>query len=251
MRCDRRTFLTLAAGAGLSGTGHAQDQPRGTGLAVRSVLELFTSQGCSSCPPADMLFHSLSHEAGVLALSLPVTIWDHLGWKDTLAKTAFSERQKAYAHTRGDRQIYTPQAVINGISHAVGSDLKAIDAARKDTVRHSGILSVLPELTRDGSRWRATLPPAPATPAAEIMLVTFERDHLVQIGKGENSGRTIRYGNIVRSLTRLGSWSGAQATFDIPPQTLVDARESFAVLVQAGGERQPGTILGAVEAPRV
>ena len=250
MRCDRRTFLTLAAGAGLVGHAAAQDQTRGTGLPVRSVLELFTSQGCSSCPPADMLFLTLSHDPGVLALSLPVTIWDHLGWKDTLAKTAFSDRQKAYAHTRGDRQIYTPQAVINGAAHAVGSDIKAIDAARKETMRQSGIMTLAPDLARENNRWRLTIP-AGAPANADVMLVTFERDHLVQIGKGENSGRTIRYGNIVRTMTRIGGWSGASASFDLPADLAVDAQGSFAVLVQAGGDRHPGALLGAVEAPRV
>ena len=95
----------------------------------RAVVELFTSQGCSSCPPADKLIGELAHDPSLVALSLPVDYWDYLGWKDTLALHGNSNRQRDYAVTRGDREVYTPQAVINGVVHALGSDKSAIEQA--------------------------------------------------------------------------------------------------------------------------
>ena len=104
-----------------------------TDAAPRAVIELFTSQGCSSCPPADKLLATLAKDPDLIALSLPVDYWDRLGWKDTLAEHAFTERQQAYAAMRGDGQVYTPQAVVNGSEHAVGSQALAIETAVGET----------------------------------------------------------------------------------------------------------------------
>src|SRR6476646_8850987 len=98
----------------------------------RAVIELFTSQGCSSCPPADKLLGELAKDPSVIALSLPIDYWDYLGWKDTLADSRFSARQKAYSHMRGDRDVYTPQVIINGEAHVIGSDRARIEGAIKD-----------------------------------------------------------------------------------------------------------------------
>src|SRR5580704_15207858 len=95
----------------------------------RALLELFTSQGCSSCPAADKLLGELAGDPSLIALSLPIDYWDYLGWKDTLASPGDSARQRAYAHVRGDRQVYTPQMVINGATHALGSDRAAVERA--------------------------------------------------------------------------------------------------------------------------
>ena len=117
-------LAAMLAAAGISATAEA---------APRAVVELFTSQGCSSCPPADELLAKLARDPDVIALSLPVDYWDRLGWKDTLARHAFTERQKAYANVRGDGQVYTPQAVVNGREHAVGSERSAIERAAAAT----------------------------------------------------------------------------------------------------------------------
>src|SRR5439155_17243412 len=108
----------------------------------RAVFELFTSQGCSSCPPADRLLGELAHDPAIVALSLPIDYWDYLGWKDTLANPRHAARQRGYARVRGDREVYTPQAVINGAMHALGSDKAAIDAAIRTTQADSSTLSV-------------------------------------------------------------------------------------------------------------
>ncbi|MCA0422159.1 MAG: DUF1223 domain-containing protein [Proteobacteria bacterium] len=247
MTLDRRCFLGAATGLALSAPAQAAPTPP-----LNGVLELFTSQGCSSCPPADLLFLSLSREPGLLALSLPVTIWDHLGWKDTLAKTVFSKRQKAYALARGDRRIYTPQAVINGVAHAVGSDAKAIEEARKDSLAHTNVLFLRPTLTRTQAGWQVEIPGLTdhAVDHATIMLAAFEREHTVTINRGENTGRTIRYGNVVRTLTRLGDLGRTAMRLALPEGQTASPTIGLAVLVQGGTEEQPGAMLGAIEVPR-
>ena len=108
----------------------------------RAVVELFTSQGCSSCPAADKLMGELSKDPSIVALSMPIDYWDYLGWKDTLADSRFSARQRAYSHVRGDRDVYTPQAVINGSVHVIGSDRSSIENAIGETEKASGVMSV-------------------------------------------------------------------------------------------------------------
>src|ERR1041385_8896773 len=108
----------------------------------RAVIELFTSQGCSSCPPADKLIGEYARDPSVIALSLAVDYWDYLGWKDTLAMSGHSNRQRAYAKSRGDRQVYTPQAVIDGAIHALGSDKAAIERAIRLEHERSSPLAV-------------------------------------------------------------------------------------------------------------
>jgi len=262
----RRALVLVAAG--VLAMDAAAAGPRGQGMPVSVVFELFTSQGCSSCPPADALFHAMRKEPGILTLSLPVTIWDHLGWKDTLAKTTFSGRQKGYAYARGDRQIYTPQAVVNGVIHAVGSDRKALDDARQRSVMQTGVLAIAPVLKRKGELWSVHLPDSPlgrpAPPeapqagaserrhvhAGAVFVMIFEREQAVEIGRGENTGRTIRYGNIVRSIDKIGEYTGAAASFDLPAAARSDAAQGFAVIIQAGTDKHPGAIVGAVESPR-
>src|SRR5580700_11394744 len=107
----------------------------------RSVVELFTSQGCSSCPPADKIIGELAKDPSVIALSMPIDYWDYLGWKDTLADARFSARQKAYSQMRGDRKVYTPQVVVNGSAHVVGSDRSGIEGAIDDSTKTGSVMS--------------------------------------------------------------------------------------------------------------
>ena len=115
----------------------------------RAVVELFTSQGCSSCPPADKIIGDLAKDPSIIALSMPIDYWDYLGWKDTLADSRFSARQRAYSHMRGDRDVYTPQAVINGSAHVIGSDRAGIEGAISDTKKAEGVMSVPVSMTHD------------------------------------------------------------------------------------------------------
>jgi hypothetical protein len=265
---SRRTWLSLG-GAGLAAAAlPAFSESRDKGLPVHSVVELFTSQGCSACPPADALLYSMRNDPGLLALSLPVTLWDHLGWKDTLAQAVFSERQKAYAAMRGDRQIYTPQAVVNGLAHCSGADRKSLEAKRRDSAAQPNVLAIMPTLSREGNGWALHLPDSPlgrpahaeppmggatarpGTHAGNVLLVLFQREAVVPIGKGENHGRTARYANVVRSIATIGAYNGAALRLAIPAHAHSDASDSFAVLIQSGSEKMPGPIIGAVEAPR-
>src|SRR5271166_6724750 len=126
--------LVLVCSSALCASARAQ---------TRGVVELFTSQGCSSCPPADKLLGELAGDPSIVAISVPIDYWDYLGWKDTLADPRNTARQKAYAHVRGDGQVYTPQAVVNGSIHALGSDKVAIEQAIAKS-RKSGAMSVSP-----------------------------------------------------------------------------------------------------------
>ena len=228
--------LTMA----MAGTSDAQNAPR-----QRAVLELFTSQGCSSCPPADALFVRLAKEPDLIALTYPVDIWDYLGWKDTLAQPGFTARQKGYGHARGDRQVYTPQAVINGEAHAVGSDFMSIDSARRNT---AGLKQLEITLSQAGIVWRVE---APASGQKGIVwLVPFDRKHDVKIGRGENSGRSVTYANVVRGLIKLADYTGEAMRMDLPADARSDKTAGFAIFVQSGSEKRPGTILGAAESPR-
>ncbi|ACA19191.1 protein of unknown function DUF1223 [Methylobacterium sp. 4-46] len=224
--------------------------PAGAGEEPRAVIELFTSQGCSACPPADRIIGDLSRDPSVIALSLPVTYWDYLGWKDTLAHAAFTERQRAYAGVRGDRQVYTPQAVINGASAVVGSDRSALE----HTIRDPGTAVSLPVPIRsvvEDDRIRIEVGAAPdAGRTAELWLLPVSRSREVAIARGENRGKTVTYRNVVRGMHHVGHWTGAPARYEVPRgllQASGDA-DSYVLVLQAeyGG---PGRILGAAKGP--
>jgi len=233
----RHLVLALVLGA----AGPAAAQP------PRAVVELFTSQGCSSCPPADKLAGELARDPDVLIVSLPVDYWDYLGWKDTLASRSFTARQKAYGDVRGDRQVYTPQAIISGVSHAVGSDKKAIlDAAA--ALRSSTLAVPVSSEERDG-RIRVTLGEGQATPAT-VLLMPLRKRCDVSISRGENKGKAVSYVNVVREVIVVGRWDGAATVLDVPAATArLHEADGYVVLLQAGTPERPGQVLGAAKGP--
>ena len=217
---------------------------------VKGVVELFTSQGCSSCPPADKLLGAYAERKDVLALSYNVDYWDYLGWKDTLASPAYSERQRNYAQARGDGQVYTPQAVIDGRTHVVGSHEAEIDAA---LAKYSDGMPVHLSLSSTAGdaitvNIDAASPESAATmPHATLWLVMYDRSVTVPIGRGENSGKTLTYSNVVRKLRPIAMWKGAAMSVDLPKSEIKQADVSqCAVLLQAETkDGLPGPILGA------
>jgi hypothetical protein len=213
----------------------------------KAVLELFTSQGCSSCPPADKLLGEFTNDSSVVALSLPLDIWDYLGWKDTLAIAGHSARQRAYAEQRGDRQVYTPQMVVNGTVHVLGSDRAAIDRAIVQTDRNTAVMSLPLLVSADGKDLTVTIKGAPdGEPSGEIWLCPLSTAVAVAIGRGENRGRTVTYHNVVRSWRKLGEFSGVDSTWVVPLSQIEKADvDGAAVLVQEGSREKPGVILGA------
>jgi hypothetical protein len=218
----------------------------------RAVIELYTSQGCSSCPPADRLLGELAKDPSLIALSEPVDYWDYLGWKDTLALPVDSTRQRDYSFVRGDREVYTPQVVINGMVHALGSDKNAIEDAIAKT-RHDGDPLSLPVSVKvAGGIITVGVPAATGNHrSGEVWLCPVTGKARVSIGRGENRGRTVVYHNVVRRWVKLGDWHGKAEIFRVKLSTLPDARFSIAdidraaVLLQSGSTKRPGMILGA------
>ena len=221
----------------------------------RAVIELFTSQGCSSCPPADKVLGELARDPSLITMSLAVDYWDYLGWKDTLALHGHASRQRAYAEARGDREVYTPQVVVNGVVHVLGSDKAAIEKAIALTRREDAPLTLPVTMTVADGKVTVHVPDAAGPQrSAEVWLCPITGRTQVTIGRGENSGHTLTYTNVVRRWIKLGDWSGKAETFSIPVASLVDANYSLkdidevSVLVQSGAAAKPGVMLGAATA---
>ena len=218
----------IAAVAAIGLGGGAQAQPV-------QVVELFTSQGCSSCPPANDAVAKISARPDILALSFGVTYWDNLGWKDTFAQPKFTDRQWDYAHGFHRAQVATPQVVVNGRVDTIGGSVGEIDQALRRAPLAAG-----PDVMLSGGAAVVT-GAAPARPA-DVWLVRYDpRVVQVPVKRGENTGKTLPHKNVVKELTRLGQWSGGQKGFSIPPGP---AGLSTAILVQAG---TGGPILAAAK----
>ena len=215
----------------------------------RAIIELFTSQGCSSCPPADKLIAEYAQDPSVIALSLAVDYWDYLGWKDTLALSGHSNRQRAYAKARGDRQVYTPQVVIDGAVHALGSDKAAIERAIRQTREQSAPLVLPVKIEQAGDKLTVTVAASKDEKGqAEIWLCPITKSVPVSIGRGENSGRSITYTNVVRRWIKLGDWIGKAETFNVPVKDIQNGQiDSAAVMVQSGAASAPKLMLGAAQ----
>lgn len=214
-------------------------QARAEGAPPRpTVLELFTSQGCSSCPPADALLTALqADDPGLLALDLHVTYWDRLGWKDAFSLAAVTQRQRQYAARLGLDTVYTPQMVVDGRYQAVGSDP---DAVRRAIARARGEAAAVPLTIRaDGGGVRIAA--AAGAGQGTIVLLGFDRRHTTPIGSGENGGRTLTETNVVRAIAPVAAWTGA-ALDTVAPRP---AGERVAVLLQA----DDGRILAAATLP--
>jgi hypothetical protein len=217
----------------------------------RALLELFTSQGCSSCPAADKLLGELTADPSLIALSLPIDYWDYLGWKDTLANPAHSARQRAYARVRGDRQVYTPQIVVNGAMHVLGSDKAAIERTIVQTDQKSGVMSVPVSMAVGGNSLSVKIDTTENEHhAGEVWLCPLAKAVAVAVGRGENRGRTITYHNVVRRWLKLGDWTGVASSWSVPMSELkADGIDAAAVMVQEGTRDKPGIILGAAYTP--
>ena len=229
-----------------SGAQVAQAQTAANPLKVKPVLELFTSQGCSSCPPADALIKSYVDGHKVIALSMPVDYWDYLGWKDSLASPKFSERQRAYAKTRGDNQVYTPQVVVNGVTHVNGSHKRDIDQAILETEKKLRALQVPLRAWIDGDTLKVeagNVASGATVNEATLWLAVMKPEVEVAIRRGENSGRKVTYSNVVSDWSQLGTWTGRKVVFERDVKTMSKSA-TCAVLLQVG---KSGPIIGAAE----
>ena len=205
--------------ASLSGAVLAQNGP--------VVVELFTSQGCSSCPPADALLHKLGGHDDVIPLALHVDYWDYIGWKDSFAQAAFTRRQKGYARAQGHDTIYTPQMIVNGADDVVGNrPMDVADLIQKHRMRTPMVqLSV----SRHGDTLRVSGQGLKDVGPSDIVLVRYVPQQKVAIQRGENAGLTATYGFIVTQMTRLRDWPGRGA---LSLETQVTGKEPLVVLVQ-------------------
>ncbi|RWD61662.1 MAG: DUF1223 domain-containing protein [Mesorhizobium sp.] len=215
-------FVALAATAGT-----ASAQPL-------TVVELFTSQGCSSCPPANANLIKVKDQPGVLALSFNVTYWDYLGWKDTFGRQEFTQRQVNYEPPLGHDGPFTPQVVVNGSTDAVGAKPGEIQGLIARAGRAEG-----PEVSLAGGKVSIGAGTVSGG-AADVWLVRYDKGVVeVPVARGENTGRTLPHANVVHSLERLGRWNGKATTLPLPAAT---GGLSTAVLVQQPGG---GPILAA------
>jgi len=211
----------------------------------RAVVELFTSQGCSSCPPADKVLGDLASDPSVIALSLPIDYWDYLGWKDTLADSRFSARQKAYSHMRGDRAVYTPQAVVNGTANVLGSDRAGIENAAVRTQKADGVMSVPVTVTQSGRQIKVSVAEASGR-SGEVWICAVSKQVPITIARGENRGQRITYHNVVRNMLKVADWNGRAGSWTVPLENISrDGVDATAVYVQDGSRDKPGVMLGA------
>jgi len=220
---------------------------RANEVGAKAVLELFTSQGCSSCPPADRLAAQMAKREGIVLLSLPIDYWDYLGWKDTLAEPAFTARQRAYARNRGDRRIYTPQVVVNGVSAVVGSDAEAIERAVARTDSETDVLCTKVALHQSGDRITVSVAAEPSM-SGTVVLAAVARQLTVNVHRGENANERLTYTNVVRKLTPLGHWTGMASRFEISRAKAMTAdADTVIALVQAEQDGMPGAIVGVAQ----
>jgi hypothetical protein len=212
--------------------------------APKSVLELFTSQGCASCPPADKLIGEYAARGDLLTLSFNVDYWDYLGWKDTLASRDNSDRQRAYAAARGDNDVYTPQMIVNGRDYLVGSDKAKIDSA----LQSAAPLPVSIDLSaKDDAITVHIGKDESAHRRATLLLVFYKEQVSVPIERGENVGKTVTYTNVVRKVMPIALWKGEEMSVDLPKSEMAKAKtKRCAVLLQTENDAGlPGPVLGA------
>jgi hypothetical protein len=215
---------------------------------TRAVLELFTSQGCSSCPPADKLLGELAADPNIVALSLPIDYWDYLGWKDTLANPRHTARQRAYSRVRGDHEVYTPQIVVNGSLHALGSDRDAVEMAIAKSRENPTTLALPVTVSTANGHLAVSVPDGKNLRLpAEIWVAGLARAVTVVIKRGENKGKTITYHNVARRWLKIDDWKGTAHTWTVslPEGEGGDGVNSAAVHVQSGTIEKPNAILGA------
>lgn len=206
-----------------------------------TVVELYTSQGCHSCPPADTYLGKIADRDDIIALSFHVDYWDYIGWKDKFARPEHTQRQRKYAGHLGMGYIYTPQLVVQGMAHSAhGTEasklVKDLRGAKRVDVSMSHV---------DGGL-KIDIPDGPFSgETARVIVVAYDKEHQTEITRGENAGKTLSYHNVVQDMARVGRWSGSAKSFTITDKELKMAgRDGCAVLVQS---TISGRILGAAK----
>lgn len=231
-----KTVIALAAAVGLISPALAAERLNPV------VVELFTSQGCSSCPPADAYLGELARRSDVLALSWHVDYWDYIGWKDPFAQSAFTARQRDYGRVLAQRYIYTPQMVIDGRLQGIGSEKSTINGLISQAARQREASS-RPTLTLDGDTLR--IEGGKVETVAVVWLALFEPEHRTAIRRGENAGRNLGNYNVVREMRVLGHYKGEAITLPLGLDP-VAAGKGRAIVVQSELPSGPGPVLASL-----
>ena len=243
---NRRRFLGAALATGLiPATGTLARSAGASGHPV--VVELFTSQGCSSCPPADALLGELSRRDDVITLGYHVDYWDYIGWPDPFADPLFTSRQRHYATALGNRTIYTPQMVLDGTYDQIGSRSFEVEAAidRLLKANPADRISVPITLTGvpDGSIG-VSLPAADVPDGSTVLMAASTSRHVTEVKRGENAGWTLTDHDVVRQLAKVGDYTGRAVDWAIAPESFRKGTDRLAVWLQAAGN---GPIMGAAK----
>ncbi|AVA23329.1 DUF1223 domain-containing protein [Rhizobium sp. LEGMi198b] len=235
-----RFLVPLLAGIALASSLHAQELAK-----IKGVVELFTSQGCASCPPADAAFEKLIRQGDVVALAYHVDYWNYLGWNDTMASKDNTARQYAYARTLGRSGVYTPQAIINGRDHLNGADLNAINFKLDDFQRQGKGLTVPVSAAMKGDELEIKI--GAGQGRANVVVAYFDREQQVSPKAGENNGQQITYLHAVSDIETVGMWDGKALNVVLPANVLDKAgRRGLAVLLQSSTPSgDPAAIIGA------
>jgi hypothetical protein len=215
MRLTALLMIVLAlVAAPAAARGHRSHPATHRGPTIPVVVELYTAQGCADCPQANELLMKLAEEPGVIALTFPVDYWDYLGWRDTFAKPEFSDRQRAYMKALKLRDVYTPQIVVDGRRQLAGVKPDEVEAAVRDAQRDPG---VRPEIAPSGKTHVQIGSGRVTSGGATVWLVRYAADvRDVEVKKGENKGRTVHHGDLVRELVKVGFWAGHPVSLRVP-----------------------------------
>ena len=242
----------VVAAAVFAASGNAEDASKRAVDGAPAVLELFTSQGCSSCPPADALLAQFAETPGIIALSFSVDYWDYLGWRDTLGSAANSERQREYARARGDGRVYTPQLVVDGLIHTNGRNEAAVEAAMRDAKERLAHVRVPVSMHADGDTLVIEIAAAPEGShqnAATVWLAVAKQEETVAVTRGENRGRNLTYHRPVREISPIAMWKGEAMSLRLPLKDLkIMGGDCLVALLQV---ESVGPILGAAEFRRL
>lgn len=229
--------LLLLTACGLAALGFAQAPASAGGTPV--IVELYTSQGCSSCPPGDMALAEIARRDDVIALSLHVDYWDYLGWHDTFAQRQFSQRQHSYREAWGKSVVYTPQIVVQG-TRAVAPRMEELDAAIRSA--QTGEAPIRVAIEHQDGMLKCLIEPGPEPVTGMIWIAKYTLSTTVEITRGENAGRSMTYTNVVNSLSRIGPWAGNEPEEVAMPQP--EPGEGVAIWIQDGAS---GPILAAAK----
>ncbi|MGB8275527.1 MAG: DUF1223 domain-containing protein [Alphaproteobacteria bacterium] len=242
MQDFRKLAVLLAMGATIAlagGASRAADKP----AASPTVVELFTSQGCSSCPPADALLTKLSKRDDIIALSFHVDYWDYIGWKDVFASADSTARQHAYARALRQRYVYTPEMVVNGAMETVGSHEDSVQSLIAQEAKRARLRVPVAVTEKKEGMLSVSIPAAKFDGTAAVWMFEYDRQHVTNVERGENGGRTLTNSNVVREIRRIGDYSGGALSLEVPVNdTSGQKRDGCAIVVQSDDY---GPILGA------